>query len=114
MRETDETLNYGSARTRARKNTKEHNTTAARQTEIIKAQVAKMKEMLAHATARSSTDHKPDEPPPELNASSRPRARSRSRHKEEQAAPMVVEAKPPPPPPIPPPKKGMSKNDETR
>ena len=36
MRETDETLNHGNVRTRVRKKTKEHNTTATRQAEIIK------------------------------------------------------------------------------
>ena len=43
MRETDETFNYKNVRTRVRKKTKEHNATATRQAEIIKAQVAKMK-----------------------------------------------------------------------
>ena len=52
MRETDETFNYTNVRTRVRKKTKEHNTPATRHTEIIKAQVAKMKEQLDHATAR--------------------------------------------------------------
>ena len=44
MRETNETLNHGNVRTRVRKKTKEHNATATRHAEIIKAQVAKMKE----------------------------------------------------------------------
>ena len=51
MRETSETFNYKNVRTRVRKKTKEHNATAFRQAEIIKAQVAKMKEQLDHATS---------------------------------------------------------------
>ena len=95
MRDTNETLNHGNVRRRVRTKTKEHNATATRQAEIIKAQVAKMKEQLDRATARSSKDDKPDEPPPEIDTRSRPRGRSRSRGSEE--------SKPKTPIPIPPP-----------
>ena len=56
MRETSETFDNKNVRTRVRKKTKEHNATASRQAEIIKAQVAKMKEQFDHVMARGSKD----------------------------------------------------------